>query len=50
MAPYLIGEHDKGNYPLEKIITTYDVQDYTQAIKDTKEGRTIKAVLKWQSI
>lgn len=40
-------EHEKGNYPLEEIITFYDIKDYEQAIKDAKEGATLKAVLKW---
>jgi len=47
MALYLIDQHSKGDYPLEKIIVYYDMKDYASAIKDTKEGRTIKAVLKW---
>ena len=48
MALYLIDQHSKGDYPLEKIIVNYDIQDFANAIKDTKEGRTIKAVLKWE--
>lgn len=48
MAPYLIDQHNKGNYPLEKIIKYYDIKDYALAMKDTKDGKTIKAVLKWQ--
>lgn len=48
MSLYLIDQHNKGNYPLEKLITNYDVKDYALAMKDTKEGRAIKAVLKWQ--
>jgi Zn-dependent alcohol dehydrogenase len=47
MAPYLIDQHSKGNYPLEKIVTNYDVKDFATALKDTKEGKTIKAVLQW---
>ena len=47
MALYLIDQHKKGNYPLEKIIFNYGIKDYAKAIQDTKEGKTIKAVLKW---
>lgn len=47
MIPYLIDQHNKGNYPLEKIVTMYDVEDFATAIRDTKEGKTIKAVLQW---
>ena len=47
MAAYLIDQHSKGLYPLEKLITTYKVADFETALKDTKEGKTIKAVLEW---
>ena len=47
MAIYLIDQHGRGQYPLEKIITTYPVKDFETALKDTKDGKTIKAVLKW---
>lgn len=47
MAIYLIEQHGKGQYPLEKIVTTYAVKDFETALKDTKDGKTIKAVLKW---
>ncbi|EEU36452.1 uncharacterized protein NECHADRAFT_94116 [Fusarium vanettenii 77-13-4] len=47
MVPFLIQQHRKGLYPLEKIVTSYHVDDYTQAFQDMKDGKTIKAVLKW---
>ncbi|KAH6889630.1 alcohol dehydrogenase [Thelonectria olida] len=47
LIPYLMQEHAKGNYPIENIVTFYDIKDYEQAIKDTKDGKTLKAVLKW---
>lgn len=47
MLPYLIEQHDKGALPLEKIITKYRVEDFQKAIDDTKDGKTIKAVLLW---
>ena len=47
MALYLIDQHSKGQYPLERIVTTYNVKDFETALKDTKEGKTIKAVLEW---
>lgn len=40
-------QHAKGNYPIEELVTIYDVKDFDKAIKDTKEGRALKAVLKW---
>lgn len=48
MALYLIDQHNKGNYPLDRLIVKYKVEDFEQAIKDTKEGKTIKAVLLWE--
>ncbi|CEJ89833.1 Putative Alcohol dehydrogenase [[Torrubiella] hemipterigena] len=47
LIAFLIDQHAKGNYPIEELVTTYDVKDFDKAIKDTKEGRALKAVLKW---
>ena len=47
MLPYLIEQHKKGEFPLEKIITTYEVKDFEKAFNDTKEGKAVKAVLCW---
>ncbi|ROT34503.1 GroES-like protein [Sodiomyces alkalinus F11] len=46
--PYLIEMHAKGELPLEELITFYDVKDYEKAIEDSKSGKALKAVLKWQ--
>lgn len=48
MALYLIDQHRKGQYPLEKLIVHYDYKNFADAIKDMKDGRTIKPVLRWQ--
>jgi hypothetical protein len=32
---------------MDEFIQYYDFQDHEQAIKDTKSGKVIKAVLKW---
>lgn len=45
--PYLIEEYKRGNYPIDKLVTLYDVKDFETAIKDMKEGKALKAVLKW---
>lgn len=47
MAAYLIEQHSQGQYPLEKIVTIYKMEDFENAFKDTKSGKTIKAVLEW---
>lgn len=41
-------EHANGNYPLEKLITFYDFEDYQKAIEDSKRGVALKAVLTWK--
>lgn len=35
---------------MEEFIKFYDVKEYAQAIEDSKSGKVIKAVLKWDSI
>ena len=40
-------QHAKGNYPIEELVTFYDMKDFERAIDDTKKGKTLKAVLKW---
>lgn len=47
MIPFLIEQHQKGLYPLEKIVTYYNIDDHAQAFEDMKDGKVIKAVLKW---
>ncbi|KAM7182997.1 putative alcohol dehydrogenase [Rhypophila sp. PSN 637] len=48
--PFLIEKHAKGEFPMEQFIQFYDVKEYEQAIEDSKSGKVIKAVLKWDSI
>lgn len=36
-----------GNFPVDRIITMYDGNDYAKAFEDLKRGQAIKAVLKW---
>ena len=39
--------HAKGELPLEELVTYYDMTDFERAMKDSKSGKTLKAVLKW---
>ncbi|CAG8939281.1 unnamed protein product [Penicillium salamii] len=48
MIPYLIEQHGKGEFPLDKIVKFYPVEDYETAFKDIKSGKALKAVLLWQ--
>ncbi|KAK3356097.1 GroES-like protein [Neurospora tetraspora] len=45
--PFLIEQHAKGNFPMDQLVTFYDVKDYKQALEDSHKGKAIKAVLKW---
>lgn len=46
--PYLIEQHNKGQFPLEELVTFYDITDHEKAIRDTQQGTALKAVLKWR--
>lgn len=47
MIPLLIEQYFKGNFPIEKIVKTYDFAHFEAALEDMKSGRTIKPVLVW---
>ncbi|KAG6242318.1 hypothetical protein E4U25_004241 [Claviceps purpurea] len=48
MIPFLMKEHAKGNYPVDKLVSYYDFRDYQRALDDTKRGAAVKAVLVWK--
>lgn len=48
MAPFLIEQHTKGNFPLEKIVEFYEVNDWQSALDDMHSGKVIKPVLVWR--
>jgi Zn-dependent alcohol dehydrogenase len=47
MLPFLMQQQKAGNFPLEDIVSYYDVKDYAQAFEDARSGKVVKAVLKW---
>lgn len=47
MIAYLMDQHAQGNYPIEELVTFYNVKDFDKAIKEMKDGTALKAVLKW---
>ena len=49
MIPYLIEQHSQGKFPLEQIVTHYQVDEYALALRDMELGDTIKPVLLWRS-
>ncbi|KAK1148965.1 hypothetical protein N8T08_007640 [Aspergillus melleus] len=46
--PFLIEEHAKGRFPIEKLISYYDIKDYQTAFQDMKATKVIKPVLLWK--
>lgn len=48
MLPYLIEKHAQGQFPLDEIVSFYQVKDYETAFKDIKDGKALKAVLLWK--
>ncbi|KAK5264951.1 hypothetical protein LTR96_009750 [Exophiala xenobiotica] len=47
MLPFLMQQQKAGNFPLEDIVSYYEVKDYAQAFEDARSGKVVKAVLKW---
>ncbi|PLB45590.1 GroES-like protein, partial [Aspergillus steynii IBT 23096] len=43
--PFLIEEHAKGRFPIDKLISYYDIKDYQTAFQDMKATKIIKPVL-----
>jgi len=48
MIPFLIEQHEHGNFPLEQIVKTYKIADFALALEDMKSGKVIKPVLIWR--
>ncbi|MFO7570916.1 MAG: NAD(P)-dependent alcohol dehydrogenase [Smithellaceae bacterium] len=47
--PQLVDMIMQGRFPLERLVTYYDLDRINQAVTDSEEGRTIKPVLKMTS-
>lgn len=45
--PWMMEQQAAGKFPLEKLVTVYDVKDFKQAIADSKSGKALKPVLRW---
>lgn len=45
LIPRLIGLHQQGRFPWDRMITRYPFAEINQAMADTEQGRCIKAVL-----
>ena len=44
--PHLIGLHQAGQFPFDRLITFYNFRDINRAIADARRGETIKPVLR----
>lgn len=49
MVPYLIDQHRRGRFPLERLVKTYDIDNFQIAIEDAKAGNCIKPVILWSN-
>jgi Zn-dependent alcohol dehydrogenase len=47
MAPLLMKEYSLGRLPLDKVTTSYNVDEFQRAFDDVESGKTVKAVLTW---
>ena len=47
MLPYLMEQQKAGNFPLQEIVSYYDIKDHEKAFEDSRSGKAIKAVLCW---
>jgi aryl-alcohol dehydrogenase len=45
--PMLINAWNEGNFPIDRLVTTYDAKNMEEAKQDTLSGKAVKAVLKW---
>lgn len=50
MIPYLLTQQKEGKFPLEKMVSYYDVKDHQRAFDDVKSGKVVKAVISWDSL
>ncbi|KAI5458337.1 chaperonin 10-like protein [Mariannaea sp. PMI_226] len=48
IIPFLIKQHSEGNFPLERIVKTYNIDDWELALEDMHSGTVIKPVLVWR--
>lgn len=48
MIPFLMEQYAKGLYPVDKLVSLYNFEEYQTAIDDTKRGVALKAVLVWK--
>jgi Zn-dependent alcohol dehydrogenase len=47
MLPFLMAQQRAGNFPLEQIVSYYEIKDHAKAFEDSRSGKAIKAVLCW---
>ena len=50
MVAFLIEQHSQGNFPLEKIVEFYNVDDWKLALDDMHSSKVIKPVLVWREL
>jgi len=45
--PRMIQWHRQGNFPIDKLVKYYKVEEFEKAIHDMEEGITVKPILLW---
>ncbi|PYH84424.1 alcohol dehydrogenase [Aspergillus uvarum CBS 121591] len=50
LIPYLLELHQKGDFPVERLVTHYEAKDYETAFADVRNGKAVKAVLHWEAL
>jgi len=46
MIPKLINYFEEGQFPFDRLIKFYDFEHINQAIEDSENGKTIKAIVR----
>lgn len=44
--PLLVDLHMNGRFPLDRLATYYNLEQINEALEDSKQGRTIKPILR----
>ncbi|PYI34345.1 alcohol dehydrogenase [Aspergillus indologenus CBS 114.80] len=50
LIPHLLELHQMGEFPVERLVTHYEVKDYETAFADVRNGKAVKAVLHWEAL
>lgn len=49
LLPWIMQQQQAGNFPLEKLISYYNIDNFAQAFRDASTGKAVKPVIIWKS-